>query len=507
MENQKKEKEITLGYLFNILKKGIVVMIIAAIVCAALAASYAIFIEKPRYKLTATCWVNNTSSEYEYTSQAQTSAAISLAASCVELVSQDMPVRRAVIEGNLVEKLGYENENECVNDMRKLISASKTTDNTMLFYMTVTSYDPEVSYELMSALQAVMPGVLDEICGLKKLENNAPMITVLSGANAIEDVSMVKTSPIKLGIIAALVAAVIVFIIYFIIAIFDVSIYGESSIKDNFDYPVVGNIPNWAKEGEQSHNRRRKRRADGTIERNYDEKLLSESSPFFLTEAFNTLRTNVIYSAVAAKNPVFAVTSDIAGAGKTITSSNLAIALSNLGKKVLYVECDMRCPAFEKLFGKKVEGGLSELLAGIAAKTEDVIVKLGYENLDIIFGGKIPPNPSELLSGYRMAELIEEWKTKYDYIILDTPPICEVVDAGVLSSVVNGYIVTARCNHSNINGIKAASERINAVEGNIVGIVVNDTNPKRGGKYSKYYSYGGYGYGYGYGARKSSNQD
>ncbi len=65
--------------------------------------------------------------------------------------------------------------------------------------------------------------------------------------------------------------------------------------------------------------------------------------------------------------------------------------------------------------------------------------------------------------------------------------------AGVLSSVVNGYIVTARCNHSNINGIKGAIERLLAVEGNIIGIVVNDTDPKTGGgKYKKYYSYGGY---------------
>lgn len=493
MENQKKEKEITLGYIGSIFRKSVVVMVIAAIVCAAIAAGYAVLIERPRYKVMATCWVNNTSANYDYTSQAQTSAAISLASSCVELVSQDLPIRTAVRKAGLVEKLGYDNENDCVNDIRKTVSAYKASENTMIFYMTVTTYSPEATYEIMTALQDVIPGVLEDISGLMENENNAPMITVISGANDINDVSIVKSSPIKLGLIAALVAALVVYIIYFIISIFDVSIYGETTIKENFSYPVVGNIPNWVKEGEQ--NKRRKRRSAhsaGITERNYDEKLLSDTSPFFLTEAFNTLRTNVIYSAVAAKNPVFAVTSDIAGAGKTVTSANLAIALSNLGKKVLYVECDMRCPAFAKLFGRKSEAGLSELLAGIVTNTADVAVKLGYENLDVVFGGKIPPNPSELLSGYRMNELIDEWKTIYDYVILDTPPICEVVDAGVLSGVVNGYIVTARCNHSNINGIKAATERIEAVEGNIIGIVVNDTDPKTGGKYKKYYSYGGY---------------
>ena len=494
MENQKKEKEITLTYLLGILKKSVIVMVIAAIIAASLAAGYAILIEKPRYQVTATCWVNNTSANYDYTSQAQTSAAISLAASCVELVSADLPVRTAVREGGLMEKLGYEDENECVNDIRRTSMIVPRNRRWMIFYMTVTTYNPEDSYYIMTSLQKVMPGVLEDISGLLENENKAPMITVISGANDVSDVSVVKSSPIKLGALAAAIAAVVVFVIYFVISIFDISIYGETTIKDNFNYPVVGNIPNWVKEGEQRSKRRaRSGSSRGIVERNYDEKLLSDSSPFFLTEAFNTLRTNVIYSAVAAKNPVFAVTSDIAGAGKTVTSANLAIALSNLGKKVLFVECDMRCPAFAKLFGKEAEAGLSELLAGIVNDSNDVVVKLGYENLDVIFGGKIPPNPSELLSGYRMTELIEQWKNTYDYVILDTPPVCEVVDAGVLSNVVNGYIVTARCNHSNINGIKGAIERLLAVEGNIIGIVVNDTDPKTGGgKYKKYYSYGGY---------------
>ena len=110
--------------------------------------------------------------------------------------------------------------------------------------------------------------------------------------------------------------------------------------------------------------------------------------------------------------------------------------------------------------------------------------------LDVLCCGQIPPNPSELLSGYRMSELAEEWKSAYDYIILDMPPIGEVYDAGVVANIVNGYIMTFRVNHSNINEAKSATEKIESVNGTILGIIVNGINPKSNKKYKYYYSYG-----------------
>ncbi|MBR2650772.1 MAG: polysaccharide biosynthesis tyrosine autokinase [Clostridia bacterium] len=487
MENQKVEKEITLRYLFDVLKKSAIVMIIAAVVLGALAGMYGVFIQKPSYKCTATFWVNNTSPNYDYTSQAQTAAAIALSSSCVELAATDMPVREAVVTYGLTEKLGFENENDCVKAVRSMISAYKSDENSIVFYITISSGSREASYEAMSALQQVMPGTLDKLCGLKENETKAPMITVISPVNSIDDVQQVKSSPVKLALVGALAAAVIVYVIYFVISIFDKSIYGESSIKENFDYPVLGNIPTLSNGNDNKIFISRKNSQSIPV-RNYQDRVLSKDSPFFLTEAFNTLRTNVVFAVAGAKNPVLAVTSDVAGAGKTIVSANLAISLANLGKKVLFVECDLRCPALSKVFSKKKDVGLSELLAGMIETTEEAIIDIGKPNLDVIFAGKIPPNPSELLSGYKMADLIKEWKEKYDYVILDTPPIGEVFDAGVLSTLVNGYIVTARCNFSNLNGIKLVAERIGAVDGNLLGVIVNDSDPKNanGGKY--YYS-------------------
>lgn len=496
MENQKKEKEITLAFLFEVLKKSLIVMLIAAVALGALAALYAAFIDKPQYRATASFWVNNSSNQYDYATQQQQYGAIALASSCVELVSTDMPVRRAVEKYGLAEKLGFENDDRCVAALRSMISAKKLDNDSVVFYVTVTGNNPNQTYETVTAMQGVVPEVLEELLGLNRTEGHTALVTVIGPVNSVNDVATVKTSPVKLALIAAVVAAVLVYIVFLILAIFDTSVYGEQSIIENFDLPIVGNIPAWGS-GEQSGAKKGANvDKNGVVIRDYKEKLLTEKTPFFVSEAFNTVRTNVIFSAAAAKNPVFAVTSDITGAGKTVMAVNLAIALANLDKKVLLVEADMRCPVFTKVFGKKPKAGLSELLAGMSENTEDVIENVGYNGLDVIFGGKIPPNPSELLSGFRMQELVEKWRENYDYIVLDTPPIGEIFDAGAIAGLVNGYILTVRCNHSNINDVKTAQDRVKAVGGNILGVIINDVDPKLGKGKKKYYrSYRGYGYG------------
>ncbi|MBE6537321.1 MAG: polysaccharide biosynthesis tyrosine autokinase [Ruminococcaceae bacterium] len=488
MENQKKEKEITFGYLVGIFKKSFIFMIIAAVLLGAIGVVYSKFIEKPKYQTTSTFMVRNVSPESYYTSTL-TMASTSIASSCVELATHESP-RLMVAEYNeLWKKLGYDSVKACADGIEKMITSKKGTDeNSCSFSINIKSASRDVTYEITSALQAVFPEAVQQVFGNDK--DLSALVTSTSYVTSPEDVSIVKSSPIKIGFILAVVAAVITYAVFFIKALFDKSIYNEDSIKENFSYPLVGVIPSFATPEEQAENRkfRKKKDAKAIAPRHYENKLLTEESPFHMTESFNSLRTNVIFSAAAAKNPVFAVTSDIAAAGKTVAAANLAISMSNLDKKVLLVECDMRCPSFTKLFGKLGEVGLSELLAGIESETSKVVHKYQDTSLDILLCGKIPPNPSELLSGYRMAELVEEWKRTYDYIILDMPPIGEVYDAGVVSNIINGYIVTARANHSNITNVRGAIERIESVNGNVLGMILNDVNLKAGKNYKSYYS-------------------
>ena len=490
MENQKNEREISLAFLFKVFKKAIVFMVVAAIFFGAVGVAYSVAVEKPKYQETISFWVANNSPGADYTSQSLVYAAAAIASSCVELVEHDIAISEAVKNHKLTEKLGYDSDAKCISAVRKMISARKAEENSLLFYVTVQADTPEEAFLVAKAVKEEMPGVLRDLCSIEN--QTVSMINATGGATTEANVKMVKSSPITTAVILGFVAAVITYCVFFVLAIFDTNIYDENTVKENFSYPIVGNIPSFASSEEEAANKKNRyiKKSNGIVKRNYKNKLITEDSPFFITESFNTLRTNVIYSAAAAKNPIFAVTSDVAAVGKTIVASNLAIALSNLGKKVLRVECDMRCPTFSKLFKIKSENGLSELLAGMSERTADSVVKYNDSTLDILLCGQIPPNPSELLSGYRMSELAEEWKSNYDYIVLDMPPIGEVYDAGVVANIVNGYILTVRVNHSNINDVRAATERIESVNGDILGVIVNGINPKSNRKYKYYYAYG-----------------
>lgn len=504
MENNLNEKEITLSYIIKVIKRSVIWMLIAAVVFGALAALYTAFLVKPVYRAKAEFWVSNTSSDYDYTSSAQTGAALTISSSCVELAYQDLPARRAVTANDnlLAKQLGFVSEtepatdkqiNDCVAYVRKMIGAGKAKEESLIFYITVTASTKEEAYYVTRAIQSVLPDTVFDLIGVKDNVNNVDMLTVTTPVHSVEDVATIKDSAVKTFVIAAFIGAVLVFVLFFVLSLLDTIIYSDQPLKDNFSHPIVGTIPSWinrnsantSKVNKLLKNSKKYKHTDLVL-RDYTDRLLTPKSPFAVTEAFNSLRTNIIFSLAAAKNPVIAVTSARSAEGKSLMSSNVAISLSLLDKKVLLVECDMRCPSFSKVFGKKISDGLSELLAGMVDKTDDVIVEYD-ENLDVIFCGKIPPNPSELLSSERMAELISEWRSKYDYIVLDMPPVCEVADAGVVSSMINGYVLTVRCNFSDINEVRSATAGLEAVNGNVLGFVLNDVNLKSRGEYKNDY--------------------
>ena len=540
MENQKKEREITFGYLMNVFKKSLIFMLLAAMLFGIVGVAYSKFIDKPKYQATASFMVKNISPESYYTS-GLTMASTSIASSCVEFANHQNPRLMIARYNDLWQTLGYADEYECADAINGMMVAKKGADeNACSFYITVKSASRDVTYAVTNAIENVFPIVVQDIFGndnkaalaklkveyeaklmqlnaletankdeeIKKLmdeykaeayklestdkTNVEALVATTSTLESADAVKSVKTSPLKIGFLLAVVAAVITYCIFFVKTLLDKSIRNEETVKENFEYPIVGVIPSYATPEEQAELKKyhKSKNARSSAPRHYENKLITEKSPFHVSESFNTLRTNVIYSAAAAKNPIFAVTSDVAAAGKTVAAANLAISLANLGKKVLLVECDMRCPAFSKLFKTKSEAGLSELLAGIEKKTEKVVKNVGVENLDVIFCGKIPPNPSELLSSARMKELADEWRSEYDCVIFDMPPLGDVFDAGVVSSIVDGYVIAARCNISDVDEVREAVGRVESVGGSVLGFVLNDINLKASKKYKHYYTYG-----------------
>ncbi len=224
----------------------------------------------------------------------------------------------------------------------------------------------------------------------------------------------------------------------------------------------------------------------------YRTRILSARSSFLVSEAYNKLRTNLLYTLADKKCPVVGVTGSFKGCGKSLTLANLAIALSQLGKRVLVIDCDLRSPVQHRIFNLKNVTGVSEILGGFQQGNISVCKVKEYPGVSVLTGGRVPPNPSELLAGERMKKLISLAKNSYDMVIVDLPPINVVTDAGVISELVDGYIFVVRAGVDDNNAVADALATLRQMNGTILGTVLNDVNVEQNAK-----RYGRYGYGYG----------
>lgn len=207
--------------------------------------------------------------------------------------------------------------------------------------------------------------------------------------------------------------------------------------------------------------------------------ILGPNSSFAVREAYKTLRTNTRFFLSNTGCKKFCITSSMLGEGKSITILNLAISFAEAGQKVLLIDADMRRPAVARLLIEKASPGLSNVLAGLTS-VEESIRKDIYPNLDILFSGDIPPNPSELLGSDRMPQLIEEMSKLYDYILVDTPPVNVVSDTCIVANILDGVLYLVRQNKAEKEAVKAGVNQLELVGAKILGFVLNgvdmDTN-------------------------------
>lgn len=214
-------------------------------------------------------------------------------------------------------------------------------------------------------------------------------------------------------------------------------------------------------------------------------KVLTQN-PYALDEAYKTVRTNLLFSGVNTN--VISVTSCDAGDGKSTVSFEISKSLSDINKKVLYIDADMRKSLFAERFTTETEPiGLSHFLSG-QTNFEETVYSTNKENLYVIFAGKFPSNPAELLSGDRFPELIKQARETFDYIIIDTPPLGLVSDAMLCVAQSDGAVMvisSERTKSKNAKQVKATIEKTGV---RIIGCVLNEVH--RGtGKYYHYYKY------------------
>jgi capsular exopolysaccharide synthesis family protein len=215
-----------------------------------------------------------------------------------------------------------------------------------------------------------------------------------------------------------------------------------------------------------------------------------------VAESFRAIRTSLQFTFSNSKNgacKVIMCTSSIPREGKTFTSINTASVLSLSGKKTLLIGLDLRKPRIFDDFGINNNLGIVNYIIG-QNDIDEITQFSGYENLDIITSGPIPPNPSELLINDKMDDLIKDLKTKYEYIIIDTPPIGLVSDAFNILKHVDTTLYIVRQSFTKKGMLAIINEKYKLGEVKNISFVLNFFNQKA--KYGYSYDYG-YGYGYG----------
>lgn len=521
-------KEITLKMLWHVFVANLLWICGVAILVAGIAGVYTKFFIKTKYRESMTFYVFNFQSNSDYFSSTQTSAAATGAELCIEAAKKEATLRQLVERrgDELTEVLGTETERQTVSAIAATLGASHEATSAF-FEISVTHENKELVDGLMTILEEEYVGIFQSLFSTVDSGSGEKVsVGEIRLYHPAEEPVTVRPSAVRNAVLAGAVAAVLVYAICFIVSLLDNVIYDEQTVKENFTYPILGTVPEWVSSAQPKKKRTAVRRmlrmsrsdpSPGAIERDYEDKLLSKTTPFMITEAFNLLRTNLSYSVATTETPVYVITSANAGAGKSIIAANLALSFAQLGKRTLLVEGDMRMPVFYKIFSEieRTDVGLSELLTGNAEDSREVGKRILNDHLTVISAGRIPPNPADLLAQPRAAALIEEWKRDYDLILIDTPPIGEVSDAGVLSAHTTGYIINVRSEYSDIPSVQSTVSSLRTVDANIVGFVLNDVNYGTHGYHRSYYKkgkyyknthYGYYRYSYADAARQQANE-
>ena len=207
-------------------------------------------------------------------------------------------------------------------------------------------------------------------------------------------------------------------------------------------------------------------------------------------EAYRVIRTSVQFAQAGKELQTIALTSCTPNEGKSTTIANLAIVLTQAGKSVLLIDCDMRNPTVHKNFNLSNKVGLSSCIS-MGTALADAVQATAIEGLEALTAGVIPPNPSELLGSERMQNILQRAKEEYDYVLIDTPPVLPVTDALIVSRFVDGMILVIASAEVKVEMAREVKNQLVHSGANLLGVVLNKVRSEHHGYgYGYYYYYG-----------------
>ena len=223
----------------------------------------------------------------------------------------------------------------------------------------------------------------------------------------------------------------------------------------------------------------------------YSGATLEYNAKFAISEAYKSARTNMLFSIASNDFHTVVFTSCSSHEGKSTTAVNLSYVLAENGKKVLLVDADLRIPSIAKKMDMNNSPGLTDFLMDYENQQLSVFKSKLLDNWYILPSGNLPPNPSELLGSRRMEQIFSILSEKFDYIVVDLPPVNVVSDALAISNLITGMVVVIREEYTSKRELEACFRQLKLSNVKVLGCVLNGAKSDKGGygRYKKYYKY------------------
>lgn len=317
-----------------------------------------------------------------------------------------------------------------------------------------------------------------------KLSEAQSTSSIIQKDPAVPNPKPIRPQPMRSAFLAGLIGLTLAAVGTFLIAFLEDEIRDPDEITRKWGLPVLGVILNYGA---------------------HSESIITINQPRSpISESFRSLRTNIQFSGVEKKLHTLLVTSASPSDGKTSVAANVAAVFAQGDCKVIVMDCDLRRPRLHKIFQISNRIGLSDFFIRSDDRLDGVYKKTENNNIGVITSGSLPPNPSELLGSARMNEVIKVVQSNCDLLIMDTPPLLAVTDALVLANRVDGVILVMDPKRTKRAAIKHAIDQIRRVNGNLLGIVLNNVKSKS----THYYYTKNYYYDkqHGYGVEKQDSR-
>ncbi len=344
---------------------------------------------------------------------------------------------------------------------------AEVPEGTVILLVRVTDSDPRRAQQLAAGVSEELVEYVEELETPKGLDRSQVKLTITAPAT-YNGTPISPNLPLNL-VVAGLIGLVLGIGLGLLRDVLD------NTVKTAEDVEAVTGSPVMASVG-----------IDKTITK---QPLLTDLKGFSPRgEAFRMLRTNLQFLDLDNPPKSLVVTSATAGEGKTSTSTNLAVALAQAGRRVLLIDGDLRRPQVAGLFGLESTVGLTTVLVG-RTKLEDSIQEHAPSGVHFLAGGPTPPNPTEILQAKATKDLLIRMRETYDAVIIDAPPLLPVADAAILATITDGAILVAAHGRTHRDQLEIAADRIESVGARLFGTVVNFVPRRAGGGYGDYYYY------------------